>query len=181
SGRAATSPYCGSGPSRSGAGAPGAGSGCTSDGSSSRRSMLPPMPNIARIHTHTAQPAIAADSQVRAPASSARTGHPRGGRLQVAGQVEARVHAAAAAAAATELVALGEDVEVVDEQARSAAFQRVQYRGQLGVAARQAHLHGGARQALLAHFVDRLAVADRAAAVAGTGLGHRLLEPLHQG
>src|SRR5690606_39790854 len=91
------------------------------------RSMLPPMPNIASTQTHNAQPASPAYSQVRAPTSAARIGcHRRGRGLQVAVQVEARVDAAAAALVAAELVALGEDVEVVDEQPRRTAFQRVQ-------------------------------------------------------
>src|SRR5690606_11067904 len=151
-----------------------------SEGSSSRRSMLPPMPNIASTQTHSAQPASPAYSQVRAPISSARIGTYRcGRRLQVAVQVEARVHATAAALVAAELVALGKDVEVVDEQPRRPAFQRMQDGGEFGIPAGQAHLHGGARETLLARIVHGLAVADRAAAVAGAGLDHRLLQPLH--
>src|SRR3546814_5413530 len=97
---------------------------------------------------------------------SARIGRGSGRRLQVAVEVEAGVEPATALrfhSATRAEVAQRQHVEVVDEQPRRPALERMQHRGQLRVAAAQPHLHRHAREALLPRLGQRRAVDDRAA------------------
>ncbi len=70
----------------------------------------------------------------------------------------------------------------VERAIAEARERRVQRRTQLGHAAAQAHLHGDAGEAFLlrARGVERRTVADRAAAIAGAGLGDHGFQPLDQ-
>lgn len=100
--------------------------------------------------------------------------------LQVTVEIETHVEAAAAALPGTKVEALREQVEVVDEQPRRTTFERMQHRGQFGIAAGQAYLHRGTRKAILARIGQRRAIGDHATAIARAGFGDGAFEPLDE-
>src|SRR6185436_503214 len=96
----------------------------------------------------TAQAASTASNKVAGRSLS--TGRTPRRVFQIAVKVETDIQRAALAfQARRQITASRQHVEVVDEQLRAAAFQRMQHRRQFAHATAQPHLHYDARERLL--------------------------------